>query len=70
MATGGKESGLSKVKRLRLLIGAFLLALSVSLSGVALTGCAGGATSTQKEEAKKTAEEKEKESSKKKEGTK
>ena len=62
MATRGKESGLSKAKRLRLLIGALLLALSVSLSGVAMTGCSGAVTEKGKEEAKKTAEEKEKES--------
>ena len=63
-----KEDGLSKAKRLRLLVGAFLLALSVSLSGVALTGCGGsGVTPEQKEEKKKEAEKKEKESEKKQE---
>ena len=59
---------MSKTKRLRLLIGAFLLALSMSLSGVALTGCGGsGTTPEEKKEAKKEAEKKEKESEKKKE---
>ncbi len=56
---------LSKAKRLRLLIGAFLLALSVSLSGVAATGCAGGVTEEQKKEAKEEAKKKEEESKKK-----
>ncbi len=53
------EDGLSKARRLRLLIGAFLLALSVTL-----TGCGGGAD---KEEKKKEAEKKEQESKEKKE---
>ncbi len=62
------EDGLSKAKRLRMSIGAFLLALSVTLSGVALTGCGGsGVTPEQKEEKKKEAEKKEKESEKKQE---
>ncbi len=67
-ATRGKESGsVSKAKRLRLLIGAFLLALSVSLSGVALTGCGSGVTEEGKKEAKKEAEKKEEEAKEKKE---
>jgi hypothetical protein len=63
VATGRKESGLSsKVKRLSALIGALLVALSMTL-----TGCGGGVTEEQKKEAKKTAEEKEKESKEKQE---
>jgi len=62
VATGRKESGLSKVKRLSALIGALLVALSLTL-----TGCGGGVTEEQKKEAKKTAEEKEKESKEKQE---
>jgi hypothetical protein len=62
VATGRKESGLCKVKRLSALIGALLVALSLTL-----TGCGGGVTEEQKKEAKKTAEEKEKESSQKQE---
>lgn len=59
---------MSKAKRLRLFVGALLLALSVSLSGVALTACGGaGVTPEKKEEAKKEAEKKEKESEKKQE---
>ncbi len=62
------EDGLSKAKRLRVLVGALLLALSMSLSGVALTGCGGsGVTPEKKEEAKKEAEKKEKEAEKKQE---
>jgi hypothetical protein len=52
------EDGLSKARRLRLLIGAFLLAL-----GMTLTGCGGES----KEEKKKEAEKKEQESKEKKE---
>ncbi|MDQ3925424.1 MAG: hypothetical protein M3272_00340 [Actinomycetota bacterium] len=52
----------SKVKRLSALIGALLVALSLTL-----TGCGGGVTEEQKKEAKKTAEEKEKESKEKQE---
>ncbi len=67
-ATGKERMGLSKAKRLRLLVGALLLALSVSLSGVALTGCGGSAVKEEeKKEAKKEAEKKEKESEKKQE---
>jgi hypothetical protein len=62
-----RRAVLSKAKRLRLLIGAFLLALSVSVSGVAMTGCGGGVTEEQKKEAKKEAEKKEEESKKKQE---
>jgi hypothetical protein len=66
VVTGRKESGLSsKVKRLSALIGALLVALSMTL-----TGCSGAATNEQKEEKKKEASEKEKESKEKKEGTK
>ncbi len=68
MATRKERMGLSKAKRLRLLLGALLVALSVTLSGVALTGCGGGGvTPEQKEEKKKEAEKKEKESEKKQE---
>jgi hypothetical protein len=69
VATRGKESGLSKAKRLRLLIGALLLALSVSLSGT-MAACSGAVTEKGKTEAKKTAEEKEKESQAKQKTTK
>ncbi len=62
-----RRAVLSKAKRLRLLIGAFLLALSVSVSGVAMTGCGGGVTEEQKKEAKKEAEKKEEEAKKKQE---
>ena len=66
VATGRKESSLSsKVKRLSALIGALLVALSITLSG-----CSGAATNEQKEEKKQEAEKKEKESKEKKEGTK
>jgi hypothetical protein len=58
---------LSKAKRLRLLIGAFLLALSVIVSGVAMTGCGGGVTEEQKKEGKQEAEKKEQESKQKQE---
>ncbi len=59
---------MSKSKRLRLTVGAFLLALSVTLSGVAITGCGGsGVTEEEKKEGKKEAEKKEKESEKKQE---
>jgi hypothetical protein len=43
-----KEDDLSKARRLRLLVGTFLLALSVILSG-----CSGSVTQEQKEEKKK-----------------
>jgi hypothetical protein len=62
-----RRAVLSKAKRLRLLIGAFLLALSVSVSGVAMTGCGGGVTEEQKKEAKEEAEKKEKEAKEKQE---
>ncbi len=52
----------SKVKRLSALIGAILVALSLTL-----TGCSGGVTEQQKEEKKKEAEKKEKESKEKQE---
>ena len=42
------EDGLSKARRLRLLIGAFLLALSVTL-----TGCQGGGGKEEKKDEKK-----------------
>jgi ribosomal protein L12E/L44/L45/RPP1/RPP2 len=58
---------LSKAKRLRLLIGAILLALSVSLSGAVMTGCSGAVTEKEKEAEKQEAEEKEKKSEKKQE---
>ena len=58
---------MSTAKRLKLLIGAVLVALSMSLSGVALTGCTGAVTEEEKKEKKKEAEEKEKESEKKQE---
>ncbi len=58
---------MSKAKRLRTLIGAFVLALSVILSGVALAGCGSGATEEGKKEAKEEAEKKEKESGEKQE---
>jgi hypothetical protein len=68
MATRKERMGLSKAKRLRVLVGALLLALSVSLSGVVVTGCGGsGVTPEKKEEAKKEAEKKEKEAEKKQE---
>jgi hypothetical protein len=44
-----KGDGLSKARRLRLLVGTFLLPLSVIL-----TGCSGSVTQEQKEEKKKT----------------
>ena|SRR5918997_6945806 len=52
-----KGDGLSKARRLRLLVGTFLLALSVIL-----TGCSGSVTQEQKEEKKmlKKKEEREK----------
>ncbi len=56
---------MSKVKRLRLLVGAILLALSVSLSGAVMTGCSGAVTEKQKEEKKAEAEKKEKEAAEK-----
>jgi ribosomal protein L12E/L44/L45/RPP1/RPP2 len=62
-----RRAVLSKAKRLRLLVGAFLLALSVSVSGVAMTGCAGGVTEEQKKEKKEEAKKKEEESKKKQE---
>lgn len=52
---------------MRLLIGAILLALSVSLSGAVMTGCGGAVTEEGKKEAKQEAEKKEKESEKKQE---
>ena len=58
---------MSKVKRLRLLIGAILLAISVSLSGAVMTGCSGAVTEKEKEEKKAEAEKKEKESEEKQE---
>src|SRR5215207_9481006 len=60
-----KGDGLSKARRLRLLVGAFLLALSVIL-----TGCSGSVTQERKEEKMKMLkkkEEKEKEEKKKEE---
>ncbi len=57
----GKESGVSKARRLSLLIGAFLLALSITL-----TGC----SSADKEEQKKEVEKKEEKDKEKKEETK
>jgi hypothetical protein len=63
VATGRKESSLSsKVKRLSALIGALLVALSMTL-----TACSGAVTDEQKEEKKKEAEKKEKESKEKQE---
>jgi len=56
-----KESGVSKARRLSILIGAFLLALSITL-----TGCGGGAD---KEEQKKEVEKKEEQDKEKKEET-
>ena len=52
---------------MRLLIGAILLALSVSLSGAVMTGCSGAVTEKEKEEKKAEAEKKEKESKEKQE---
>jgi hypothetical protein len=49
-----KGNGLSKARRLRLLIGTFLLALSVILSG-----CSGSVTQEEKKEKKKMLERKE-----------
>jgi hypothetical protein len=49
-----KGDGLSKARRLRLLVGTFLLALSVIL-----TGCSGSVTQEQKEEKKKLLKKKE-----------
>jgi hypothetical protein len=49
-----KGDGLSKARRLRLLVGTFLLALSVIL-----TGCSGSVTQEQKEEKKKMLKKKE-----------
>ena len=59
-----KGDGLTKTRRLRLLVGTFLLALSVIL-----TGCSGSVTQEQKEEKKmlkKKEEKKEKEKKKEK----
>ena len=53
---------MSKARRLQLLIGALLLALSMSL-----TGCGGAVTEEGKEEEKKEAEKKEEEGKEKKE---
>src|SRR5215204_4015697 len=49
-----KGDGLSKARRLRLLVGTFLLALSVML-----TGCSGSGTQEQKQEKKKMLKKKE-----------
>jgi hypothetical protein len=49
-----KGDGLSKARRLRLLVGTFLLALSVILSG-----CSGSVTQEQKQEKKKMLKKKE-----------
>jgi hypothetical protein len=49
-----KGDGLTKTRRLRLLVGTFLLALSVML-----TGCSGSVTQEQKEEKKKMLKKKE-----------
>jgi hypothetical protein len=55
-----KGDGLSKARRLRLLVGTFLLALSVIL-----TGCSGSVTQEQKEEKKKMLKKKEEREKKK-----
>jgi hypothetical protein len=49
-----KGDGLSKVRRLRLLVGTFLLALSVTLSG-----CSGSVTQEEKKEKMKMLKKKE-----------
>jgi hypothetical protein len=55
-----RERGLSRTRRVSILIGAFLLALSITLSGC---------NSADKEEQKKEAEKKEEQDKEKKEGT-
>ena len=55
-----KGDGLSKARRLRLLVGTFLLALSVIL-----TGCSGSVTQEQKVEKKKMLKKKEEREKKK-----
>ena len=65
MGTRRKESDLGKVKRLSVLIGACLVALSMTLAG-----CSGATTQEGKEEQKKEAEKKEAESKEKKEAEK
>jgi hypothetical protein len=57
-----KGDGLSKARRLRLLVGTFLLALSVILSG-----CSGSVTQEQKQEKMKMLKKKEETAKKKKE---
>jgi len=57
-----KGDSLSKARRLRLLVGTFLLALSVILSG-----CSGSVTQEQKQEKKKMLKKKEETNKEKKE---